>query len=50
MKSGELRSLPAPLKEQYKINPEKTFITLTAEVSLRSGITCNVKSEDLHEV
>lgn len=44
MKSEELRSLQAPLKEQYKANPENAFITLTAEGRLSEGITCNVKT------
>ena len=44
MDSEELRSMQAPLKEQYKTNPEKAFITLRAEGRLGEGITCNVNT------
>lgn len=44
MKSEELRAVQAPLKEQYKTNPENAFITLRAEGKLGEGITCNVKT------
>lgn len=44
MDSEELRSMQAPLKEQYKVNPEKAFITLKAEGKLGEGITCNVNT------
>ena len=44
MKSEELRSLQAPLKEQYKAKPEAAYITLSAEGNLSEGITCNVNT------
>lgn len=44
MDSEELRSMQAPLKEKYKANPEKAFITLSAEGKLGEGITCNVNT------
>lgn len=44
MNSEELRSMQAPLKEKYKSNPEKAFITLSAEGKLGESITCNVKT------
>lgn len=44
MKSEELRTIQAPLKEQYKVDPEKALITLRAEGKLGEGITCNVKT------
>ncbi len=44
MKREELKSLQAPLKEQYKTDPEKAFITLSTEGRLGEGITCNIKT------
>lgn len=44
MKSDELRALQAPLKEQYKEQPEAAFITLTAGGKLGEGITCKVQT------
>jgi uncharacterized OsmC-like protein len=44
MKSGELRSLQAPLKEQYKTSPESAYITLRADGKIAEGITCNVNT------
>ena len=42
MKTEELRSLQAPLKEIYKSQPGKAMITLRAEGMLGEGITCKV--------
>jgi uncharacterized OsmC-like protein len=44
MKSEELRSLQAPLKEQYKTSPESAYITLRADGKIAEGITCNVNT------
>jgi len=44
MKSDELRSLQAPLKEQYKHEPAAAFLTLSAQGNLGEGITCNVRT------
>ena len=44
MKSDELRSIQAPLKEQYKSEPSAAFLTLSAQGHLGEGITCNVQT------
>ena len=42
MKAEELRTLQAPLKEEYKVDPEKAVITLNAEGRIGEGITCKL--------
>ena len=42
MKSDELRSVQAPLKEQYRTHPETAFVTLRAEGQIGSGVSCTV--------
>ena len=42
MERDELRALQAPLKQQYRDNPESAQITLRAEGSLTEGIACSV--------
>jgi len=42
MKTEELRSLQAPLKEIYKTQPEKAMITLRSQGKLGEGVTCKV--------
>jgi len=42
MKSEELRSLQAPLKERYKKEPESAVITLKASGNLGEGVTCKI--------
>ncbi|WP_167616864.1 OsmC family protein [Maribellus sediminis] len=44
MNSEELRKLQAPLKEQYKSNPESAVVTLTAEGNIGEGISCKVET------
>ena len=44
MKSEELRSLQAPLKEQYREQPTAALITLKAEGRLGEDITCRVET------
>src|SRR5262245_5216891 len=44
MKSDELRSLQAPLKQRYKEEPAAALITLKAEGRLGEGITCKVQT------
>ncbi len=44
MKSKELRSKQAPLKEKYKTNPEKAVLTLKAEAVLGENVTCRVET------
>lgn len=42
MKSEELKSLQAPLKDQYKASPETALVTLHAEGVLGEGVSCSV--------
>ncbi|MGK7369929.1 MAG: OsmC family protein [Candidatus Halalkalibacterium sp. M3_1C_030] len=42
MDSKDLRELQAPLKEEYKTNPEEAEWILHAEGELESNITCSV--------
>src|SRR5437660_12909263 len=42
MNAEELRSLQAPLKEQYRQQPETALITLWAEGRIGEGVTCKV--------
>ena len=42
MNADELRSLQAPLKEQYRADPAVALITLKARGRIGEGITCNV--------
>ncbi len=44
MKTEELRSIQAPIKERYKVHPEAALITLRADGRLGEGITCNVQT------
>jgi len=44
MKSEELRTIQAPIKENYKTNPGDAFITLKAEGKIGEGVTCNVNT------
>jgi len=44
MKSEELRSLQAPLKEKYKAEPQAAMITLAAEGELGEGVSCSVQT------
>jgi uncharacterized OsmC-like protein len=44
MKSEELRSLQAPLKQRYRELPEAAVITLTAEGRIGEGITCKIET------
>lgn len=42
MNSEELRNLQAPLKENYRVNPEEAIITLRAQGQIGEGVTCRV--------
>lgn len=42
MKSDELRTIQAPLKERYAEEPAAAVLTLEAEGRLGEGVTCNV--------
>ncbi len=44
MKSEELRSIQAPLKEQYKKEPRAALVTLKASGHLGDGITCKIET------
>lgn len=45
MDARQLRALQAPLKEQYRENPESARLTLTASGTLgEEGITCRVET------
>jgi uncharacterized OsmC-like protein len=44
MKSDELRTIQAPLKERYKNDPSAAFLTLSAQGRLGEGVTCNVQT------
>jgi uncharacterized OsmC-like protein len=42
MKAEDLRSLQAPIKEQYREQPDSALITLRAEGRIGEGVTCKV--------
>ena len=42
MDTAELRTLQAPLKQQYRDDPDAAIITLKASGSLGEGISCSV--------
>src|SRR2546428_5860411 len=44
MNAEELRSLQAPLKAQYRENPETALVTLRAEGRVGENITCKIES------
>ena len=44
MKSEELRALQAPLKQQYRAEPEAALVTLKAQGRLGEGVTCKVQT------
>jgi uncharacterized OsmC-like protein len=44
MNSAELKSLQAPLKEKYKLEPESALITLKAQGKIGEGISCKVET------
>ena len=44
MTAEELRSLQAPLKAQYREQPESAFVTLRAEGRLRENLTCKIET------
>ena len=44
MKSEDLRSLQAPLKEKYKAEPQAALVTLAAEGELGEGVSCSVQT------
>jgi uncharacterized OsmC-like protein len=44
MNADQLRSLQAPIKEQYRERPETASVTLRAEGRIGEGITCKVET------
>src|SRR3954464_2487715 len=44
MDRDTLRALQAPLKDQYKTDPDAALITLSANGSLGEGISCSVQT------
>ncbi|ETX05855.1 OsmC family protein [Candidatus Entotheonella palauensis] len=44
MRAEELREMQAPLKQQYREEPEAAVITLSAEGNLDEGIVCSVET------
>lgn len=42
MDSEKLRSLQAPLKDQYKNDPDSAVVTLKSEGKIGEGVTCKV--------
>lgn len=44
MNSDELRALQAPLKENYKTDPEAAVVTLKAEGKLGENVSCRVET------
>ena len=44
MNAEELRSMQAPLKQQYREHPEAALITLRAEGRLGDGISCKLET------
>ncbi len=44
MDANELRTIQAPLKQQYKDQPESAVITLKANARIGEGITCKVET------
>jgi uncharacterized OsmC-like protein len=44
MNADELKAVQAPLKEQYRIDPESALITLRAKGRAMEGVTCKVET------
>jgi len=44
MNATELKNLQAPLKEQYRAQPESAVITLKAEGKISDGIACKIET------
>jgi uncharacterized OsmC-like protein len=44
MKAEDLRSLQAPLKDQYRKNPETAMVTMRAEGRLGKNLTCKIET------
>jgi uncharacterized OsmC-like protein len=44
MNADDLRALQAPLKEQYRDQPQAAFVTLRAQGRLADGVSCKVET------
>ena len=44
MESEELRSLQAPLKNQYREKPESAMVTLKAQGRIGEGVSCKIET------
>src|SRR3974390_990175 len=44
MNATELKNIQAPLKEQYRVQPESAIITLKAQGKIGEGISCKVET------
>jgi uncharacterized OsmC-like protein len=44
MNADALRALQAPLKDQYRQQPQAAFVTLSAEGRLGEGVSCSVQT------
>src|SRR5437879_2237509 len=44
MKTDELRSLQAPIKDGYRQRPETALVTLRAEGRIGEGLTCKIET------
>lgn len=44
MEKEELRSLQAPLKEQYREKPESAIVTLKAQGRIGEGVSCKIET------
>jgi uncharacterized OsmC-like protein len=44
MKPEQLRSIQAPLKQEYHSHPEKAFVTLKAQGKIGEGISCKIET------
>ena len=44
MTSQELKNLQAPLKEQYRTQPDSAIITLKAQGRIGEGVSCKVET------
>lgn len=44
MRSEELKTIQAPLKQRYERQPEAALVTLQASGALGEGVTCNVRT------
>jgi uncharacterized OsmC-like protein len=44
MNAEELKSLQAPLKEKYRIEPEAAIITLKAQGKIGEGLSCKIET------